>query len=365
MHETRFPPLPFQSTHLILAALAVIFSLSSCSPVASVKRPKPVEKSHRILAIDTHAHIVRALPSVTKLIPSEARLYHLSVPEKAEFLRREMARAATAYVFLMGIADSPADDALGIKELLEIESLTPGVKLIGAADPRRGKNPAHMHAARTQLEEHRGKIVALKCYLGYLSGPNDPGYHPYYELAREFELPIIFHTGDVWGSKPDLTKSQPIGIDQVAREYPDLRIVMCHVGVPWHIDACEIAWKHDNVWVDLSGLVLGDDADVEQLLDSNTLPDAIPGLVIRDLRNALTFMDKWDRVLYGTDLGAISCSMVNYRRFIERVIPEEHHQKVLQDNAEKLFGVTVHPPTVTPVLERATGPMHCPLHSRP
>ena len=120
-----------------------------------------------------------------------------------------------------------------------------------------------------------------------------------------------------------------------------MRIVMCHVGVPWHIDACEIAWKHDNVWVDLSGLVLGDDDYIEQLLKADTLPDAIPGLVISDLLNALVFMDKWDRVIYGTDLGAISCSMANFRRIMERIIPEEHYQKVFQDNAEDLFGVNV------------------------
>jgi len=335
----RPPQLRFTGFIVITAVLISI--LSSCSQLKAAKKSRRIENPSRIDAVDTHAHIVRALPSVTKLIESEAKLYGLSVQEKVEFLQREMDKARTAYILLMGIADSPADDPLGIKELLEIESLTPGVKLIGAADPRRGLDARHINAVRVQLKAHRSKIVALKCYLGYLGAPDDPGYQPYYKLALEFNLPVIFHTGDVWGSKPDLTKSQPIGIDKVAREYPDLRIVMCHVGVPWHIDACEIAWKHDNVWVDLSGLVLGNDEYVVQLLKCDTLPDAIPGLVISDLRNALIFMDKWNRVLYGTDLGAISCSMANYRRFIERIIPVEHQQMVFQDNAEELFGISV------------------------
>jgi len=327
----------FVGVNSILAVLALALNSCALPKEAGVNStavtPKPV------LAIDTHAHIVRALPSVTKLPPHEEKLYAMSVPEKAEFLRREMKRANTAYIFLMGKADSPADDPLGIKELLEIESLTPGVKIIGAADPRRGLDSRHMAAARMQLKEHRNKIVAVKCYLGYLGAPDDPGFHPYYRLAEECNLPVIFHTGDVWGPKPDLTKSQPLLADKIAREYPNLRIVLAHVGVPWHIDACELAWKHDNVWVELSGLVLGDDKSVERLLEADPLPAAIPGLVISDLVNALTYMNKWDRVLYGTDLGPIEASMSNFRRIMERIIPEEHHHKVFQDNAEQLFGV--------------------------
>lgn len=328
---------------ILFCSTLILYHISCKSLKVDEATLKPI-KTAQLLAIDTHAHIVRALPSVSKLTESEAKLYNLSVQQKAEFLRREMENAAISYTFLMGIADSLVDDPLGINELLLIESMTPGIKLIGAADPRRGLDPKHLTAVRMQLQEHRNKIVALKCYIGYLGAPDDPGYHPYYKLAREFNLPVIFHTGDAFGLKPDLMKSQPIGIDKIAREYSDLRIILCHVGVPWHIDACEIAWKYDNIWLDLSGLVLGNDKFVEKLLKVDPLPNAIPGLVISDLRNALAYMNKWDRVIYGTDLAIISCSMANYRRFIERIIPEEHHQKVFQDNAEELFGVKVSEP---------------------
>jgi predicted TIM-barrel fold metal-dependent hydrolase len=115
---------------------------------------------------------------------------------------------------------------------------------------------------------------------------------------------------------------------------------MAHVGVPWHREACEVAWKNENVWLDLSGLLLADDEFTNQMLAAESLPDAVPGTIISDLRNALTYLSRYDRLLYGTDLGPISCSMANYRRFIERIIPAEHHQRVFQDNAEELFGVS-------------------------
>ncbi len=64
----------------------------------------------------------------------------------------------------------------------------------------------------------------------------------------------------------------------------------------------------------------------------------MPGLVLRDLRDALGYMNRYDRLLYATDWPVISGSMANYRRFIEAVIPEEHHRRVFCDNAEELFG---------------------------
>ena len=244
-------------------------------------------------------------------------------------------------IFLMGKLDSNADDPLGITENLQIGSLASGIKVIGAADPRKGLDAEHMAAVRAQLKEHRREIVALKCYLGYVGAPEDPGYQPYYELAEEFNVPVIFHTGDTWGAMADLKSSQPLGIDRIAWKHPNLRIVMAHVGVPWHREACEVAWKNENVWLDLSGLLLADDEFTNQMLAAESLPDAVPGIIIADLRNALTYLSRYDRLVYGTDLGPISCSMANYRRFIERIIPEEYHREVFQSNAEELFGVKV------------------------
>jgi len=300
-----------------------------------------VNEKTKIAAIDTHAHVIRALEHYSKVSESEKKLYSLSVKEKAKFLLREMSKAETAMMFLMGKIDSSADDPLGIQENLEIGALIPGIKVIGAADPRKGLSAEHMSAAKAQLEEHRKDIVALKCYLGYLGGPEDPGYQPYYILAQECNLPVIFHTGDTWGAMADLKLSHPLDIDRIAWKYPNLRIVMAHVGVPWHREACQVAWKNDNVWLDLSGLLLADDKDTNHILTTDSLPDAVPGLIISDLLNALTYMSKYDRLLYATDLGPISCSLANYRRFIERIIPKEHHDKVFRENAENLFGVDI------------------------
>jgi predicted TIM-barrel fold metal-dependent hydrolase len=68
----------------------------------------------------------------------------------------------------------------------------------------------------------------------------------------------------------------------------------------------------------------------------NGLPEVIPGgVVVTDLRKALTFANRYDRILYGSDWPL--APMATYRRFVEAIIPKEHHEKVFRTNAEKLF----------------------------
>ena len=61
------------------------------------------------------------------------------------------------------------------------------------------------------------------------------------------------------------------------------------------------------------------------------------GFILSDIIEALTFMNKYDRVLYGSDYPIVQMS--SYRRFIEAVIPKEHHARVFKQNAEELFGI--------------------------
>lgn len=322
-------------------ALALVFVLSGCSPVNE-------QAGHRtrrspLQAIDTHVHMVK-LPVADKASESDLRFFATPIEERATVLQQEMEEAGVKMAFLMGaVGITPnKDDPLGIGESLEIAALVPGAKVIGGADPRLGLDQEYMAAVKARLKEERKNIVALKCYLGYVGGPDDPGYQPYYELAEEFDIPVIFHTGDAWGTRTDLRSSHPLGVDRVAWQHPNLRIVMAHVGVPWHKDAAEVAWKNDNVWLDLSGLLFASNEEyVEGLLKDDSLPDAVPGLVVTDLVNALTYMSRYDRLVYGSDWPGIGYPMASYRRFIETIIPQEHHQKVFRDNAEALFGVRV------------------------
>ena len=189
-----------------------------------------------------------------------------------------------------------------------------------------------------QIEQHRDTIVALKAYLGYLHfGPEDPNYVPYYRMAKKYHLPVIFHTGDNWSTTAKLKYAHPLRVDEVAVDHPDVRFVIAHFGNPWLIDAAEVVFKNPNVWADLSGLVVGTDREINDLVELARGRDAAAGLVFADLRKAIAYVGDYKKFLYGSDwplapLGA-------YRRLIEVLIPDEHHQAVFRTNAEHVFGL--------------------------
>ncbi len=226
---------------------------------------------------------------------------------------------------------------MGIARTLELTRSVPGLKGIGAVNPRR-TGPDHLRAVEAQIERHRDKIVAFKAYLGYLHfGPEDPNYAPYYKLAAKYHLPVILHTGDNWSTTAKVKYAHPLRMDEVAVDHPDVRFVLAHFGNPWLIDAAEVVFKNPNVWADLSGLFVGSDQDIRDLMDAAKLLDSAPGLAVSDLKKAIGYVGDYKKILYGSDWPL--APMASYRRLIESLIPEAHHRAVFRTNAEYLFNI--------------------------
>jgi uncharacterized protein len=288
--------------------------------------------------IDTHIHVVSTRLPGTKPMPKELEQLFGSPPDAlARVLRKEMENAQIAFAFGMGAIDGPGEDALGVGDTLKLAALVPGLRAIGAVDPRRNSRD-HLQAVERQLDRERGKIVGLKAYLGYIHvGPEDPSYVPYYQLAEKYHLPMIFHTGDNWSTKAKVKYAHPLRIDEVAVDHPGVRFVIAHMGNPWLTDAAEVLFKNENVYADLSGLYVGNAASIEALLNAPALADAAPGFFIADLKKALAYAECPNRIIYGSDWPL--APMLQYRRLIEAIVPKEQHTAVFRTNAERLFGL--------------------------
>ena len=126
-------------------------------------------------------------------------------------------------------------------------------------------------------------------------------------------------------------------MDEVAVDHPEVRFVLAHFGNPWLIDAAEVVFKNPNVWADLSGLFVGNDEAIQDLLDAAKVPDSTAGLAVSDLKKAMGYVGDYGRFLYGSDWPL--APMGSYRRLIESLIPKEHHQQVFRTNAEHVFGI--------------------------
>jgi hypothetical protein len=276
--------------------------------------------------IDVHIHVVPPnLPGVGSL-SGTLRLRPESV---AAALKQEMRAAGVSQAFAMGEWQAGESDPLGIERTWAIAEMVPGLKPIGVCDPKRGDDPEHLR--RVEAELRRGRVVALKCYLGYLHfAPAHPNYRRYYELADRYKLPVFFHTGDTYSPEAKLKYAHPLGVDEVAVDHPNTRFVMAHIGNPWTLDAAEVVYKNLNVWADLSGLIVGNEIAPSTGDDFDSVND-----VAERVRTAFRYAERPNRFLFGTDWPLIPIPA--YRDFVRNVIPERHHDQVFEENAKVLF----------------------------
>jgi predicted TIM-barrel fold metal-dependent hydrolase len=80
--------------------------------------------------------------------------------------------------------------------------------------------------------------------------PNAPEIFPVYEFAQAQGWPVLCHTGASTASHAD-KYSHPLLLDEVAVNFPDLKLIMAHTGRPWYQDAGLVLRKHANVYCDL------------------------------------------------------------------------------------------------------------------
>ena len=240
--------------------------------------------------IDTHVHVVNTrLPGSPAKAAPVGTSFDDTIAKRAESIQKEMESAGIEASLRMPRSNNGNDDPLGISETLQITERVQGLHAIGIADPTKS---SHKHVDRIEAILKQGTVKAFKAYLGYLHhGPDSPGYGPYYELAAEYRLPFIFHTGDTFSHLAKLKFAHPLLVDEVAVDHPQVRFVIAHFGNPWLSDAAEVLYKNNkkeraNVWADLSGFVVGSAADFENYRRSGELKE-----IAKDIRKAFSYAD--------------------------------------------------------------------------
>lgn len=147
--------------------------------------------------------------------------------------------------------------------------------------------------------------------------PNDPKVYPIYEAAREHGLTVLFHMGftGIGAGAPGglglrLKYGQPMHVDDVAADFPELTIICAHPGWPWSDEVLAIAQHKANVFVDMSGWA----------------PKYFPPNFVHYARTLLK-----DKMLFGTDW-----PMLTVERWLEEFqayeFPDDVVRKILLDN---------------------------------
>lgn len=154
--------------------------------------------------------------------------------------------------------------------------------------------------------------------------PSDPQHYPLWEALEEIRLPLIFHTGQngmgagtPGGGGLKLKYSNPLLLDDVAADFPQLPIIMAHPSVPWQDEAISIATHKSNVYIDLSGWS----------------PKYFPQALVRSANNILSA-----KLLFGTDYPLITPEKW-LTAFADLPIKDEVRPQILKHNAVTLLGL--------------------------
>ena len=205
------------------------------------------------------------------------------------------------------------------------DTMPPGMKLCLGINPHT-LTPEGVRAL--DEEAGSGRVAGFKIYAGYYhTDANDPVYAPVYALAQEHDLTVAVHCGDTYSARGLLEYSHPLRMDRLAVTHPELRLVICHMGVPWVFDAAEVAAKNPNVHIDLSGLLVGG----TEYIAAMSAKEAITGRYAQ----ALAYLACWEKVLFGTDWPLAPMSA--YIEFCKTLIPADKWETVFYGNAARVY----------------------------
>lgn len=160
-------------------------------------------------------------------------------------------------------------------------------------------------------------FVGAHVYPHWFGEPPDSRiYYPFYAKCAELGVPIQIQVGHSaqWFLP---TVAQPITLDRVAIDFPELKIVGIHIGHPWTEEMISMAWKHPNVFI-------GTDAHLPKYWD-------------KTLVNFINSRGQ-DKVLFGTDYPVLPFkkAMDELDKLELREVPK---RKLLIENAVRVYGL--------------------------
>jgi predicted TIM-barrel fold metal-dependent hydrolase len=168
----------------------------------------------------------------------------------ADSIYRAMAGVDKAIIFTLRCGESTGIE--GDDETTAAAVAKYPDKLVGFAyvNPTR---PGHVEALRCAVEDLG--LVGVKYGPIYNEVPlDDPRLTPIYEYLVRHDLPLLVHMGTTYTRRSPLELGRPITVEPLALRYPDLKIIMAHLGHPWFEECVVLIRKQPNVFADISAL---------------------------------------------------------------------------------------------------------------
>jgi uncharacterized protein len=252
--------------------------------------------TQKIVALDIHTHAsisTRAPRDPCSIIFDEAMSKYFksavppTIPEVAQYYRE---RKLAAVIFPVDSESEMGHWRIANEEVAEMAAEHADVLIpFASIDPAKGKMGAR--EARKLVKEYGVRGFKFHPSMqGFY--PNDRKAYVLYEAIAEAGVPALFHTGQTGagagargGMGVRLKFSDPMCLDDVAVDFPDMPIILAHPSFPWQDEALAVATHKPNVYIDLSGWS----------------PKYFPANLVQYSNTLLK-----DRVLFGSDYPAIT-----------------------------------------------------------
>ena len=278
-------------------------------------------------AIDVHTHVhssVRGPQEPSAEMRAMAEYFGTTdmastLPELASYYReRNMACVA----FMVDDASSGDEPRVTNEEIAALATEHADVVIpFASVDPARGA--AGVRAAERLISEHG--VWGFKFHPS-MQGfyPNDRSCYALYEVIAGHGLPALFHTGHTGagarmrgGGGVRLKYADPMYLDDVAVDFPDMPIILAHPSFPWQDEALSVALHKPQVYIDLSGWS----------------PKYFPPQLVQFANTLLR-----EKVLFGSDYPAITPDrwMADFEKL---QIRPEVRPLIFKENAARLFGL--------------------------
>jgi len=277
-----------------------------------------------LVAIDVHTHAWKSALQVddapTDSQQAMGRYFryqpqHQTVPEMAQMYRK------LKMAFVVFTVDGPLEERkITNEEIAELAHKNSDVAIpFASINPHRGAEG--VREARRLIKDFG--VRGFKFHPSVQEFfPNDRMAYPLYEAIAEAKLPALFHTGQTGvgaatrgGGGIRLKYSQPMLLDDVAVDFPDMPIILAHPSFPWQEEALSVATHKPQVYIDLSGWS----------------PKYFPPILVQYANTLLK-----DKVLFGSDYPVMSPERW-MEEFEKLPIRPEVKQKIFKENAAKLL----------------------------
>src|SRR5918994_2081091 len=305
---------------------AAAFGFIDTRLTASSDEGATIERAGQAIDVHVHAEVGRAgedglRPEWRAAAATYFGEHPLPTAEDVAAYYRE--RRLAAVIFTVDAETVTGRRAVPNEEIAEVAAANPDVLIpFASVDPNKGARAVEEAKRLVRDYDIKGFKFHPNVQAFY---PNDRAFYALYEVIAEAGVPALFHTGHSGigaglpgGGGIRLKFSNPMYVDDVAVDFPELKIVLAHPSFPWQDEAISVALHKQQVYIDLSGWS----------------PKYFPPQLVQYANTLLR-----DRILFGSDFPLITPDRW-LEDFARADFRDDVRPLVLKQNAARLLGLT-------------------------